>query len=100
MSTKQQKYTKKWYVVQKKVVLSYTLWYSQKNFVSLHYCFEQYHTDSIAMKTSIRFYKDHEVRAVWDEENAKWWFSANDTLDGRSKKKAYTLIESNLVADF
>ena len=56
--------------------------------------------DSIAMKTSIRFYKDHEVRAVWDEENAKWWFSANDTLDGRSKKKAYTLIESNLVADF
>lgn len=52
------------------------------------------------MKTSIRFYKDHEVRAVWDEENAKWWFSANDILDGRSKKKAYTLIESNLVADF
>ena len=134
------------------------------------------------MKTSIRFYKDHEVRAVWDEENAKWWFSVVDivaaindesdynknrnywkylktklkreenelvsvthqlkltapdgkkrttdvldtngvemlaknfpntkatdfldwftysdnTIDGRSKKKAYTLIESNLVAD-
>ena len=136
-------------------------------------------TDSTAMKTSIRFYKDHEVRAVWDEENAKWWFSVVDivaaitdspnprkywsvlktrlkkagnelttkcsqlkltavdgkkyatdcfpqdditevvklipskkttdfldwftysdnTIDGRSKKKAYTLIESNLVAD-
>lgn len=139
-------------------------------------------TDSIAMKTSIRFYKDHEVRAVWDEENTKWWFSVVDivaaindesdhtknrnywkylktklkregnelvsatnqlrltaqdgkkriidvldtkgvemlaknfpntnatdfldwftysdnTIDGRSKKKAYTLIESDLVAD-
>ena len=133
-------------------------------------------------KLSIRFYKDHEVRAIWDREHSKWWFSANDiiraindesdyvkagnywrwlkrkfeaegvqlvsvthdfkfeapdgkkraadaldnegvetlakhypnnrandfldwftysdnTLDGRSKKKAYTLIESNLVAD-
>ena len=133
-------------------------------------------------KMSIRFYKDHEVRAVWDEEYSKWWFSANDiiraindeadyvkagnywrwlkkkfeangiqlvsvthefkfeapdgkkraadaldyecvetlakhypnnrandfldwftysdnTIDGRSKKKAYTLIESDLVAD-
>jgi hypothetical protein len=24
-------------------------------------------------KISIRFYKDHKVRAVWDEENSKWW---------------------------
>ena len=23
---------------------------------------------------SIRFYKDHKVRAIWDEENNKWWF--------------------------
>ena len=136
----------------------------------------------IDMKTSIRFYKDHEVRAVWDEDNAKWWFSVVDivaaindesdynknrnywkylktklkregselvstthqlkltapdgkkrttdvldtngvemlaknfpntkatdfldwftysdnTIDGRSRKKAYTLIESNLVSD-
>ena len=133
-------------------------------------------------KLSIRFYNDHEVRAIWDEEHSKWWFAANDiiraindesdyvkagnywrwlkrkfeaegvqlvsvthdfkfeapdgkkraadaldnegvetlakhypnnrandfldwftysdnTIDGRSKKKAYTLIESNLVAD-
>ena len=130
-------------------------------------------------KISIRFYKDHKVRAAWDEENAKWWFSVVDivaaitessnprkywsvlktrlkkagnelttkcsqlkltaadgkkyatdcfsqdditevvklipskktkdfldwftysdnTIDGRSKKKAYTLIESELVAD-
>ena len=26
-------------------------------------------------KTSIRFYKDHKVRAVWDEEHNHWWFS-------------------------
>ena len=32
------------------------------------------------MKTSIRFYNDCEVRAVWDEENAKWWFSAIDVV--------------------
>lgn len=24
-------------------------------------------------KKSIRFFNDHEVRAVWDEENSKWW---------------------------
>ena len=29
---------------------------------------------------SIRFYKDHEVRAVWDDENSKWWFSVLDVL--------------------
>ena len=133
-------------------------------------------------KISIRFYKDHKVRAVWDEEHDQWWFSVLDivgaingqvdheknrnywkylkaklrkaksevvsattqlkltasdgkkyntdvigqadvdklakaipnnqamafldwftysdnTIDGRSKKKAYTFIESNLVAD-
>ena len=134
-------------------------------------------------KISIRFYKDHKVRAVWDEANNQWWFSVLDivgaingqddheknrnywkylkakfkqekqnevvsvttqlrlvapdgkkrltdviqqkgveslakaipnnqatafldwftysdnTIDGRSKKKAYTFIESNLVAD-
>ncbi len=130
-------------------------------------------------KQSIRFYHNHEVRAIWDEEHSKWWFSVLDiveaitesvnprkywsvlknrlkksgnelttrcsqlkltaadgkkyatdcflqddilevvkvipskktteflewftysdnTIDGRSKKKAYTFIESNLVAD-
>ncbi len=32
------------------------------------------------MKTSIRFYHDREVRAIWDEENAKWWFSVLDII--------------------
>ena len=130
-------------------------------------------------KISTRFYNDHKVRAVWDEEHSKWWFSVVDiiaaitaspnprkywsvlktrlkkaenelttncsqlkltaadgkkyatdcfsqddiielakvipskktkdfldwftysdnTIDGRSRKKAYTFIESNLIAD-
>ena len=29
---------------------------------------------------SIRFYNDREVRAVWDEENSKWWFSVLDIV--------------------
>ena len=31
-------------------------------------------------KISIRFYKDREVRAIWDEEKSKWWFSAVDIV--------------------
>lgn len=31
-------------------------------------------------KMSIRFYKDREVRAVWDDETDKWWFSAVDVV--------------------
>ena len=32
------------------------------------------------MKTSIRFYNDREVRAIWDDKNAKWWFSVLDIV--------------------
>ncbi len=31
-------------------------------------------------KISIRFFDDREVRAVWDEENSKWWFSVLDIV--------------------
>ncbi len=31
-------------------------------------------------KISIRFFDDKEVRAVWDEENSKWWFSVLDII--------------------
>ena len=31
-------------------------------------------------KISIRFFDDKEVRAIWDEENAKWWFSVVDIV--------------------
>lgn len=31
-------------------------------------------------KISIRFYKDHKVRATWDEEHNHWWFSVLDIV--------------------
>lgn len=31
-------------------------------------------------KVSIRFFDDREVRAIWDDENAKWWFSVLDIV--------------------
>jgi cell filamentation protein len=46
-------------------------------------------------KISIRFFDDREVRAVWDEENAKWWFSVLDIVavltnqDDYSKTRNY-----------
>ena len=40
-------------------------------------------------KKSIRFYKDHEVRAVWDEKNNKWWFSATDVVRAINNEEDY-----------
>lgn len=31
-------------------------------------------------KVSIRFFADKEVRAVWDDEKSKWWFSVLDII--------------------
>lgn len=31
-------------------------------------------------KLSIRFYKDHEVRAIWSEDESKWFFSIVDIV--------------------
>jgi len=31
-------------------------------------------------KISIRFFDDREVRALWDDENSKWWFSVLDIV--------------------
>lgn len=31
-------------------------------------------------KTSFRFYKDHEVRAIWNDEENKWYFSIVDIV--------------------
>lgn len=31
-------------------------------------------------KISIRFFNDREVRAVWDEQNSKWWFNVIDVV--------------------
>jgi len=46
-------------------------------------------------KISIRFFDDREVRAIWDEENSKWWFSVLDIVavltgqDDYSKARNY-----------
>ena len=40
-------------------------------------------------KKSIRFYNDYEVRAVWDEENTKWWFSATDIVRAINDEEDY-----------
>lgn len=46
-------------------------------------------------KISIRFFDDREVRAIWDEESSKWWFSVLDVVavltdqDDYSKTRNY-----------
>lgn len=51
-------------------------------------------------KKSIRFYKDHEVRAVWDEEEAKWWFSIVDIVgaitDSPNPRKYWSVLKTRL----
>jgi cell filamentation protein len=41
-------------------------------------------------KISIRFFDDREVRAVWDEHNAKWWFSVLDIVALLTDQHDYT----------
>lgn len=42
-----------------------------------------------ATKMSIRFYKDHEVRAVWDDSLNKWWFSVLDVVGAINEQDDY-----------
>lgn len=39
------------------------------------------------LKTSIRFFEDIPVRAVWENETAKWWFCAVDIAEALTKSK-------------
>jgi cell filamentation protein len=41
-------------------------------------------------KISIRFFNDREVRAVWDEENNKWWFNVVDVVAVLNEQEDYT----------
>lgn len=57
-------------------------------------------------KISIRFYKDREVRAVWDEEKSKWWFSAIDIIRAINGEADYVKagnywrwLKKKLIAD-
>ncbi len=43
----------------------------------------------MAHKKSIRFWGDHQVRAVWDEEHSKWWFSAIDIVRAINDEEDY-----------
>lgn len=51
-------------------------------------------------KTSIRFYNDHEVRAFWDENNAKWWFSVVDIVgaitESPNPRKYWSVLKTRL----
>lgn len=40
-------------------------------------------------KVSIRFYNDHEVRAVWNEEKSEWFFSVLDIIGVFNKQDDY-----------
>lgn len=51
-------------------------------------------------KVSIRFYKDCEVRAIWDEEKSKWWFSAVDIIaaitESSNPRKYWSVMKTRL----
>lgn len=44
----------------------------------------------MSTKISIRFFDEREVRAVWDDENAKWWFSVLDIVAVLTNQNDYT----------
>ena len=43
----------------------------------------------MSSKRSIRFYKDHKVRAVWSEEENKWYFSVLDIIGAINEQDDY-----------
>ncbi len=45
---------------------------------------------SSQLKISIRFFNDCEVRAVWDEHQAKWWFSVLDVVGILNEENDYS----------
>ena len=40
-------------------------------------------------KISIRFFKDYKVRAIWDEDHSKWWFSVLDIVGAINQQDDY-----------
>ena len=41
-------------------------------------------------KISFRFFNDRPVRAIWDEEHSKWWFSVPDVAGVLNAQEDYT----------
>lgn len=46
------------------------------------------------LKISIRFFNDREVRAVWDESHAKWYFSVLDVVGVLNEEQDYTKVRN------
>lgn len=44
----------------------------------------------MAQMVSIKFFNDREVRAIWDAENNKWWFSVLDIIGVLNDQDDYT----------
>ena len=40
-------------------------------------------------KVSIRFFNDREIRAVWDDAAARWWFSVLDVIGALNGEPDY-----------
>ncbi|MGE4285667.1 MAG: hypothetical protein AB7F23_03555 [Phycisphaerae bacterium] len=51
-------------------------------------------------KVSVRFFDDTEVRAVWDEEKSKWWFSVVDIVavltGSKAPRKYWSVLKTRL----
>jgi len=51
-------------------------------------------------KISIRFFDDKEVRAVWDDDCSRWWFSIVDIVgvltDSKDPRKYWTVLKTRL----
>jgi cell filamentation protein len=45
-------------------------------------------------KISIRFFYDQEVRAVWVDEQSKWWFSVLDIVSVLNEESDYTKVRN------
>ena len=58
------------------------LWY---NHIERVYLSSKGRSGETANKTSIGFFENIPVRAVWDEESAKWWFCAMDIAEALTK---------------
>jgi cell filamentation protein len=43
-------------------------------------------------KISIRLFNDWEVRALWDDEHSKWWFSVLDIVAMLNEEPGYTKV--------
>jgi len=55
---------------------------------------------SDSQKISIRFYNDHEVRAVWNDDKGEWFFAVVDVIasitESESPRKYWSVLKLRL----